>query len=153
MLKQALELYDFYTQQVASCNVEIERMYALTRPDWEAGAVKPLPAKKRSSHSKTCTEPVEVMRQNRKKKPALTCTPWHRPPGQVCARCKCRLRSYPASTMSLSLVTPLRTNKKDSSSRVFIFYHSAFILNGAYPSHTQTPECPTHRCSTYRWQA
>jgi len=36
VLKQALELYDFYTQQVASCDVEIERMYALTRPDWEA---------------------------------------------------------------------------------------------------------------------
>ena len=67
VLKQSLELYDFYTKQVESCDVEIERMYALTRPDWEAGAVKPLPAKKRSSHSKNAPEQKEEIRQHLKR--------------------------------------------------------------------------------------
>ena len=60
MLKQAVALYDFYTQQIQECDEEIERMYAETRPDWDGGELKPLPARKRNSHSKTCTELVEV---------------------------------------------------------------------------------------------
>ena len=35
ILKQSLELYDFYTQQIEECDEEIERIYALTRPDWD----------------------------------------------------------------------------------------------------------------------
>ena len=67
VLKQALELYDFYTKQVESCDMEIERMYALTRPDWEAGKVKPLPPKKKQSHSKNAPEQKEEIRQHLKR--------------------------------------------------------------------------------------
>src|SRR3990172_1119958 len=52
IVKQSLEMYDFYTKQVEDCDAEIERMYALIRPDWEAGELKPLSVKKRNSHSK-----------------------------------------------------------------------------------------------------
>ena len=34
VLKQALELYDFYSSQLHACDTEIERTYALIRPDW-----------------------------------------------------------------------------------------------------------------------
>lgn len=37
ILKQSLELYDFYSNQVTACNDEIEKRYGLTRPEWEAG--------------------------------------------------------------------------------------------------------------------
>jgi hypothetical protein len=33
IIKQSLELYDFYTQQVAACDEEIERTYTLTLPN------------------------------------------------------------------------------------------------------------------------
>ncbi len=33
ILKQSLEMYDFYTKQVKACDAEIDRMYALTRPE------------------------------------------------------------------------------------------------------------------------
>lgn len=55
VLQQALELYDFYTQQIAACDAEIERTYAAVRPDWPAPAPEdqaPLPPNKRSSNSK-----------------------------------------------------------------------------------------------------
>jgi len=68
IVKQSLELYDFYTKQVEESDAEIDHMYALIRPDWESGELKPLPQKKRNSHSKTCTEPVEVMRQRTRKR-------------------------------------------------------------------------------------
>jgi transposase len=68
VLKQSLEMYDFYTRQVEACDAEIDRRYALTRPDWDMGELKPLPQKKRSSHSKTCTEPVEVTHRRTKKR-------------------------------------------------------------------------------------
>jgi hypothetical protein len=67
VLKQSLELYDFYTKQVETCDREIERMYALTRPDWEAGEVKPLPPKKKQSHSKNGPENKEEIRQHLKR--------------------------------------------------------------------------------------
>ena len=67
VLKQSLELYDFYTKQVESCDKEIERMYTLTRPDWEAGEVKPLPPKKRNSHSKNAPEQKEEIRKHLKR--------------------------------------------------------------------------------------
>ena len=55
-LKQSLELYDFYTQQMEVCDEEIDRLYALTRPDWEGGELPPLPKKKRNSHSKNAPQ-------------------------------------------------------------------------------------------------
>jgi len=56
VLKQSLALYDFYTEQIAECDQQIERMYGTIRPDWKSGALQPLPAKKRNSHSKNGPE-------------------------------------------------------------------------------------------------
>ena len=67
ILRQALEMYDFYTQQVEACDAEIERMYALIRPDWESGELKPLPQKKRNSHSKNAPKRQEEIRQQLKR--------------------------------------------------------------------------------------
>jgi transposase len=67
VLKQSLELYDFYTKQVEECDAEIDRMYAMTRPDWKEGELKPLPARKRSSHSKNAPQNKEEIRQHLKR--------------------------------------------------------------------------------------
>ena len=67
ILKQSLELYDFYTQQVEACDAEMDRLYALTRPDWEDGELKPLPPKKRNSHSKNAPKNTEKIRQHLKR--------------------------------------------------------------------------------------
>ena len=67
VLKQSLEMYDFYTQQVEACDAEIDRLYALTRPDWDMGELKPLPQKKRSSHSKNAPKHKEEIRQHLKR--------------------------------------------------------------------------------------
>jgi transposase len=37
-LRQSLELYDFYTEQVAACDVQIQQQYAVMKPRWEATA-------------------------------------------------------------------------------------------------------------------
>jgi transposase len=67
IVKQSLEMYDFYTRQVEACDAEIDRMYALTRPDWEVGELKPLPAKKRQSHSKNGPQNKDEIRQHLKR--------------------------------------------------------------------------------------
>jgi transposase len=67
ILKQSLEMYDFYTKQVEACDAEIDRMYALTRPDWEDGELKPLSVKKRSSHSKNAPQSKEEIRKHLKR--------------------------------------------------------------------------------------
>jgi len=64
IIKQSLELYDFYTQQVVDCDMEINRMYALTRPDWDGSELKLLPQKKRNSHSKNASENQAQIRQH-----------------------------------------------------------------------------------------
>jgi hypothetical protein len=64
IVQQALALYDFYTQQVADCDAEIDRMYALTHPEWGGEAVKPLPPKKHNSHSKNAPQNQEEIRQH-----------------------------------------------------------------------------------------
>ena len=66
-LKQSLELYDFYTRQVEVCDAEIDRLYALTRPEWEAGKLKPLPLKKRNTHSKNAPKNQEEIRRHLKR--------------------------------------------------------------------------------------
>ncbi len=50
-LKQALELYDFYSQQIEACDVEIEQKYAAFKPviDIEAHPLPPRSKKKRPS--------------------------------------------------------------------------------------------------------
>lgn len=62
ILKQSLEFYDFYTQQIETCDAEIERMYSLIRPDWEEQEPKAIPVKKRHSHSKNAPKEVDVSR-------------------------------------------------------------------------------------------
>lgn len=53
VLTQALELFDFYTQQVAACDAELERRYAVMKPRWESPATLPeWPPVKKDSHSK-----------------------------------------------------------------------------------------------------
>ncbi len=64
-LQQSLALYDFYTRQIETCDAEIERTYAATRPDWPDPTPDdqdPLPANKRSSNSKHLPKnsPVQV---------------------------------------------------------------------------------------------
>jgi len=55
VLKQSLELYDFYTRQIEACDAEIERTYSAIRPTWpdpNPADQEPLPAHKRGSRSK-----------------------------------------------------------------------------------------------------
>ncbi len=62
VLKQSLEGYDFYTQQVVACDREVERLYAALKPRWEAPDVVPnLPPIKRDSRSKN--QPAGDVRQ------------------------------------------------------------------------------------------
>lgn len=60
ILKQSLELYDFYTKQLEACDAEIEHMYSLVRPDWEQTGSNEPPDGKRNSHSKNAPKEVQV---------------------------------------------------------------------------------------------
>jgi transposase len=60
ILRQSLELYDFYTKQMEACDAEIERMYSLVRPDWEQTDFNEPPEGKRNSHSKNAPKDVQV---------------------------------------------------------------------------------------------
>jgi len=67
ILKQALALFDFYTEQIQACDEEIERMYGMTRPDWMAEEVKPLNMRKRNSHSKNAPRHQQEIRKHLKR--------------------------------------------------------------------------------------
>ena len=67
VLKQAVALYDFYTDQILECDEEIERQYGETRPDWEAGEIQPLSSRKRNSHSKNGYQETEQIRKHLKR--------------------------------------------------------------------------------------
>jgi transposase len=67
IVKQSLDLYDFYTKQIEECDTEVERMYGLTRPEWESETVKPLSKRKRQSHSKNAPKNQETIRQHLKR--------------------------------------------------------------------------------------
>jgi transposase len=67
VLKQAVALYDFYSQQILECDEEIERMYAETRPDGDDGELPPLPPRKRNSHSKNRHAESEKIRGHLKR--------------------------------------------------------------------------------------
>jgi hypothetical protein len=63
VLKQSLEMYDFYTQQIEACDAEIEGTYAVTRSKEEDDGMDDLPAlpeHKRKSHSKNAPKAVQV---------------------------------------------------------------------------------------------
>jgi transposase len=67
VLKQSVLLYDFYTQQIQACDEEIERLYGVTRPDWESGEVQPLTKRKKNSHSKNLPHNPEQIRKHLKR--------------------------------------------------------------------------------------
>ena len=67
VLKQSVEMYAFYTQQIQACDDEIERVYSLTRPDWDAGELKPPSNRKRNSHSKNRPQNPESIRKHLKR--------------------------------------------------------------------------------------
>ncbi|MGC8959322.1 MAG: IS110 family transposase [Chloroflexia bacterium] len=71
VLKQALELYDFYTRQIQACDAEIERTYTAVRLDWPDPAPddsEPLPSNKRGSNSKNLPKdsPIHVRQHLRR---------------------------------------------------------------------------------------
>ena len=67
ILKQSMEMYTFYSEQVRACDEEIERVYGLTRPDCEGGEVQPLSPRKRNSHSKNKPKNSESIRSHLKR--------------------------------------------------------------------------------------
>ena len=67
VLKQSLELYEFYTQQITDCNDKIERQYGMTRPDWETGELVAWRAKKSNSHSNNAPQNQEEIRKHLKR--------------------------------------------------------------------------------------
>jgi len=75
VVKQSLELYDFYTQQLEACDKEIDRVYAMIRPEWETGELPPIPKKtctersrsKLKTHSKNAPESAREIRQHLKR--------------------------------------------------------------------------------------
>jgi len=60
-------LYDFYTEQIQACDEEIERLYGLTRPDWETGEVEPFTRRKKNSRSKNLPQHPEEIRKHLKR--------------------------------------------------------------------------------------
>lgn len=53
VLKQSLELYDFYTQRLSACDAEIYRHFSVMKPRWDsAEELPPVPPAKPDSHSK-----------------------------------------------------------------------------------------------------
>lgn len=63
VLKQSLELYDFYTRQIEACDAEIERTYSAIRPHWpdpDPDDQEPLPPNKRKSHSKNLPQEASI---------------------------------------------------------------------------------------------
>jgi transposase len=65
ILKQSLEMYDFYTRQIEACDAEIERTYGGVRPGKDAGQddlLPPPPEHKRKSHSKNAPRGGHIRR-------------------------------------------------------------------------------------------
>jgi len=57
-LKQSLELYDFYTQQIAACDAQIQQQFSVMKPRWKASSddmpIAPTP-KRRRKHKNSPT--------------------------------------------------------------------------------------------------
>jgi transposase len=64
VLKQSLELYDFYTEKMEACDAEISRQYGTTRPDWVSGELPVVPDKKRHTHSKNAPKDAKEIREH-----------------------------------------------------------------------------------------
>lgn len=68
-LRQSLELYDFYTQQVEACDAQIQQQYAAMKPRWDRphapGNASAVPQRRKRSHSKNGPVPdvgAEIVR-------------------------------------------------------------------------------------------
>ena len=64
VLKQSLELYDFYTAKMEACDAEINRQYGMTRPEWGSGELPMVPEKKRHAHSKNAPKDAREIREH-----------------------------------------------------------------------------------------
>jgi transposase len=64
VLKQSLELYDFYTEKVEACDKEIIRQYGMIRPDWGSGELPVVPNKKLHTHSKNAPKDAREIREH-----------------------------------------------------------------------------------------
>lgn len=64
VLKQSLELYDFYTEKMEACDAEISRQYGMTRLDWVSGELPVVPDKKRHAHSKNAPKEAREIREH-----------------------------------------------------------------------------------------
>ncbi len=61
-LFQSLELYDFYTRQVANCDAQIQQQYAAMKPRWHTSPdnpVRPISTSRHKRHTKN-SPPLEV---------------------------------------------------------------------------------------------
>jgi transposase len=67
ILKQSLEMYDFYTRQIEVCDAEVAGVYAMTRPDWGMGELPGKSKRKRNSHSKNAPQEQEETRKHLKR--------------------------------------------------------------------------------------
>jgi transposase len=67
-LKQSLELFDFYTQQIADCDVQIQQRYSVMKPSWKRSGddpVTPAPKPRKKRRNKNSPPPGtedEIMR-------------------------------------------------------------------------------------------
>ncbi len=63
ILQQALELYDFYTQQVAACDLQIQMQFSTIKPRWEGTTpvAAPSPVKRRA---RSKNRPTQDMREH-----------------------------------------------------------------------------------------
>lgn len=63
ILKHSLELYDFFTAQIETCDEELERRFRAARPEALAPEPSTEPHPKRRSHSKNAPKNAEVIRE------------------------------------------------------------------------------------------
>jgi transposase len=66
ILKQSLELYDFYSKEIERCDEEIEKTYRQLHADREVDEEKELPKYKRKTHSKNAPQVVQVRKHLRR---------------------------------------------------------------------------------------
>lgn len=68
ILKQSLEMYEFYTQQIGTCDEEIASVYEQTRrSDGDVDELSELPEHKRKTHSKNAPQNTVEIRRHLKR--------------------------------------------------------------------------------------
>lgn len=75
ILKQSLELYDFYSKEIEACDAEIEKIYQQIRTEGKTEEI-PLAKHKRKTHSKNAPKGVQV-RQHLKRISGVDLTAVH----------------------------------------------------------------------------